>query len=84
MNINQLSEILKKKILINKIKTVNNLEKLFKKKHINKTIKFMKSDKKNNSDKINLILIKDFGKIKTDFQINSDKLKKFLLSELNN
>ena len=44
----------------------------------------MKSDKKNKSNKINIILIKDFGKIKTDFQINSDKLKKFLLSELNN
>ena len=64
---------------INKIKTVNNLEKLFKKKHINKIIKFMKSDKKNNSDKINLILIKDFGKIKTDFQITSTKLKGYLL-----
>ena len=39
----------------------------------------MKSDKKNNSDKINLILIKDFGKIKTDFQITSTKLKSYLL-----
>ena len=44
----------------------------------------MKSDKKNKSNKINIILIKDFGKIKTNFQINSEKLKKFLLSELNN
>ena len=44
----------------------------------------MKSDKKNKSNKINIILIKDFGKIKTDFQINSEKLKKFLLAELNN
>ena len=44
----------------------------------------MKSDKKNKSNKINIILIKDFGKIKIDFQINSEKLKKFLLSELNN
>ena len=43
----------------------------------------MKSDKKNNSSKINLILIKDFGKIKTNFQINSLKLKPFLLKELN-
>jgi len=39
----------------------------------------MKSDKKNNSDKINLILIKDFGKIKTNFQITSKKLKTYLL-----
>ena len=44
----------------------------------------MKSDKKNNSNKINIILIRNFGKIKTDFQINSEKLKKFLILELNN
>tara|TARA_Y100000590_G_scaffold151781_1_gene174382 strand:- start:241 stop:1347 length:1107 start_codon:yes stop_codon:yes gene_type:complete len=69
---------------IEKITLTNNLHKLFKKKDLNKIINFMKSDKKNKSNKINIILIKDFGKIKTDFQINSDKLKKFLLSELNN
>ena len=69
---------------IEKITSINNLSKLFKKKDLNKIINFMKSDKKNKSNKINIILIKDFGKIKTDFQINSDKLKKFLLSELNN
>ena len=39
----------------------------------------MKSDKKNNSEKINLILMKDFGRIKTDFQINPLKLKNYLL-----
>ena len=44
---------------------------------------FMKSDKKNNSNNINLILIKDFGKIITNFHINEKKLKKFLISELN-
>ena len=42
----------------------------------------MKSDKKNNSKNINLILMKDFGKIKTNFQITETKLKKFLLLEL--
>tara|TARA_Y100000590_G_scaffold436294_1_gene556704 strand:+ start:2817 stop:3914 length:1098 start_codon:yes stop_codon:yes gene_type:complete len=64
---------------INRIKVVKKLEKLFKKKHINKIISFMKSDKKNNSEKINLILMKDFGRIKTDFQINPLKLKNYLL-----
>ncbi len=63
---------------IKKIKILNNLEKLFRKKHINKIINFMKSDKKNSSEKINLILIKDFGKIETNFQIIPSKLKKFL------
>jgi len=38
----------------------------------------MRSDKKNNSEKINLILIKDIGKIKIDFQISYKKLKKYL------
>ena len=68
---------------IEKIGTNKKYNKLIKKKDINKIISFMKSDKKNNSNKINLILIKNFGKIKTNFQINSIKLKKFLISELN-
>ncbi len=64
---------------LKKIKILNKLEKLFEKKHVNKIVNFMKSDKKNNSEKINLILIKDFGKIKTDFQIIPSKLKKYLM-----
>ena len=42
----------------------------------------MRSDKKNNSNNINLILIKDFGKIITDFQINPSNLKKYISSSL--
>ena len=44
----------------------------------------MKSDKKNNSANINLILLKDIGKpiIKTNFNIK--KIRKFLKGELNN
>ena len=38
--------------------------------------------KKNISKKINLILFKDFGKIKIDFQKNINQLKKFLILEL--
>ena len=43
----------------------------------------MKLDKKNISSKINLILLKDFGKIETHFQIDHFVLKKFLSLELN-
>ena len=43
----------------------------------------MKSDKKNNSKDINLILIQNFGKIKTNYQISENSLKKFLIYELN-
>ncbi len=63
---------------INKINITSSLEKLFKKKDISKIVEFMRSDKKNNSEKINLILIKDIGKIKIDFQISYKKLKKYL------
>ena len=63
---------------INKINIISKLEKLFKKRDISKIIKFMRTDKKNNTEKINLILIKDIGKIKTDFQISHAKLKKYL------
>ncbi len=67
---------------ISKIKIKNKLNDLFKIKDLNKVINFMKSDKKNNSSKINLILLKDFGKIVTNFQIKPIELKKFLISEL--
>tara|TARA_B100000029_G_C17525756_1_gene941596 strand:+ start:375 stop:1481 length:1107 start_codon:yes stop_codon:yes gene_type:complete len=76
----------KKFILINnhlkKIKLPLRYDQLFKKKNINKIIFFMKFDKKNNSKKINLITINDFGKIKTNYQIEDYELKKFLISEL--
>ena len=69
---------------INKIPLNKSFKSLFKKKDINKIISFMKSDKKNSSKKINLILFKNFGKIKTDFQITEFSLKKFLNSQLIN
>ena len=59
------------------------IEKLFKKRHVSKIMNYMRSDKKNNSNNINLILVKDFGKIIIDFQINPSNLKKFLSSSLN-
>ena len=59
------------------------IEKLFKKKHISKIMNYMRSDKKNNSNNINLILVKDFGKIIIDFQINPSNLKKYIFSSLN-
>jgi len=68
---------------IKKIKLIHKVNRLFKKKDLTKILTFMKSDKKNSSNNINLILIKDFGKIKTNFHINSRELKNFLISELN-
>ena len=44
----------------------------------------MKSDKKNNSSKINLILIKKIGKAILGLTFNQSKIKKFLINELIN
>ena len=58
-----------------------NIKKKFKKKEINNIIYFMKNDKKNLGEKINLILIKKIGKTRPNsFAINSAELKKFLTS----
>ena len=68
---------------INRIGMKPKIEKLFKKRHVSKIMNYMRSDKKNNSNNINLILVKDFGKIIIDFQINPANLKKYLSSSLN-
>ena len=56
------------------------IKNLFKKREINKIISFMKKDKKNINEKINLILIKKIGKTTkpNSFTVNADELKKFL------
>ena len=59
------------------------IERLFKKKHVSKIMNYMRSDKKNNSNNVNLILIKDFGKIIVDFQISPSNLKKYISNSLN-
>jgi len=68
---------------INRIGMKPKIEKLFKKTHVSKLMNYMRSDKKNYSNNINLILVKDFGKIVIDFQINPANLKKYLSNILN-
>ena len=69
---------------INHLNLPNNLNKFFNKKNINLILNFMKSDKKNNSTNINLILLKDLGKpiINKNFKI--EKIRKFFEKELLN
>jgi len=69
---------------ITKLNIPLNLNNYFKEKDINLIIKYMKSDKKNISSKINLILIKKIGKILLNLKFNQFKIKKYLLNELNN
>ena len=59
-----------------------NLNKFFKKKDLNKIISFMISDKKNITNKINLITIKKIGSVNTSKQFDSIKVKKFINSLL--
>ena len=68
---------------VDKIPLNKSFKQLFKTKDIDRIIFFMKSDKKNNSKDINIILIQNFGRIKTNYQIGQNALKKFLISELN-
>ena len=60
-----------------------NMKKKFKKKEINKIIYFMKKDKKNLNEKINLILLKKIGKTTkpSNFATSGMEIKKFLISQ---
>ena len=73
--------------IISHVKELNlsfNLNKFFKIKDINLILRYMQSDKKNNSKQINVILIKNFGKIILNKRFNEKKIKNFLKLELYN
>ena len=57
----------------------------FTKKEVNKILNFMKKDKKNLDNKINLILLKKIGKKNAinNFKISNNEMKKFLLESFN-
>ena len=65
-----------------KINLITNIKKFFNKKNINDVISFMKKDKKNRSNKINLILLNKIGKVKNNCQFNEASIYKFLSQEL--
>ena len=58
-------------------------KKNFKKEKVNKIVYFMKKDKKNVSDKINLILLKKIGKASKPLSVNVNEIKRFLYSYYN-
>ena len=64
------------------LKLPMSINKIFKKNQINKIVYFMKKDKKNVSQKINLILLNKIGKVTKPgkFALNSEVVKKFLNS----
>ena len=69
---------------INDLNLSNNIKNLFGKKSISSIVKFMKTDKKNNSNKINLILLKDIGKPIVSLYFKIDKIRNFFYKELFN
>ena len=62
------------------LKLPMNINKIFKKNEISKIVHFMKKDKKNIDEKINLILLSKIGKTAklNRFALNSREIKKFL------
>ena len=75
------------KIILDHIKNSdlpNNIKEYFFLKDINKIISFMINDKKNNSNKINLILLKKIGAPLINKKFSKEKLKIFLDKQLRN
>ena len=58
------------------------LSRFFSKKHLNKIVNFMLTDKKNFSKNINIITLNKIGRANTKKQFKSFKIKKFISSEL--
>jgi len=69
---------------IHKIKLPFNIEKKFSSKDLKKILFFMMKDKKNDSKKINLILLKKVGSTTINNYFDSEKIKNFLKKELIN
>ena len=65
-------------------KLPSQLKNYFSLKDLNKMLSFMIKDKKNNSNKINLILLKKIGSTISDKKYHRNYLKIFLKNELNN
>ena len=65
-------------------KLPSSIKKFFKKNDAHKILSFMLSDKKNKSDKINLVLLKKIGQPVINKEYNKDKILKFLKNELDN
>jgi len=67
---------------LNKLGLPNNINKFFSIRHLNKILSFMKKDKKNNTNKINLVLLKKIGAPIYKLQFDVEKIHFFLRNEL--
>ena len=67
---------------LNKLDLPKNIKKFFSTKDLNKILSFMKKDKKNNTKKINLVLIENIGAPIYKLQFDIEKINLFLRKEL--
>ena len=67
---------------LNKLDLPRNINRFFSIKNLNKILSFMKKDKKNNTDKINLVLLKKIGFPIYQLQFNEKNIHLFLKKEL--
>ena len=67
---------------LNKLDLPKSINKFFSKRDLNRILSFMKKDKKNNSNKINLVLLKKIGSPIYKLQFDEKKINLFLKKEL--
>ena len=67
-----------------KFKLPRNINNRFTKKNLNQIVSFMKKDKKNNNQKINLVLLKKIGNPNFNLNFQNKELYSFLKKELTN
>ena len=67
---------------LNKLSLPRNINKFFSTKSLNKILSFMKKDKKNNTNKINLVLLKKIGSPIGKLNFDEKKINLFLRKEL--
>ena len=67
---------------LNRLNLPKNINNFFSKKNLNNILSFMKKDKKNNTNKVNLVLIKGIGYPIYKLQFNEKKIHFFLRKEL--
>ena len=69
---------------ISKASLPSNIKQFFKTRDLNKILSFMSKDKKNNSNNINLVLLKKIGHPIINIEYKKNNLSEFLKNELRN
>ena len=67
---------------LNNLNLPRNINKFFSIKNLNTILSFMKKDKKNNTKKVNLVLLKKIGSPVYKLQFNEKTINIFLKNEL--